>query len=1123
MGVHTGDSITVAPALTLTDREYQRLRDIGIAIIREVGVDTGGCNIQFAVNPDDGRVIVIEMNPARLAVERAGLQGDRLPDRQDRREDGHRLHPRRGAQRHHPRDAGVLRADPRLRRRQGAAVRVREVPRRRPDADDDDEVGRRGDVDRPQLHRGAAEGAAVAGDARARRSTGTARRRTNRRGWPSSSSRPRSRPTAGSSPCSRRCAAARPSSRCTTATGIDPWFLDQIALINEVADARRGAPRSSRPALLRLAKRHGFSDAQIASLRRYAGGGGPRGASRPRGPPGLQDRRHLRGRVRGARRRTTTRTYDEENEVAPRERPGGDHPRLRAQPDRPGRRVRLLLRPRVVRVARQGLRHGHGQLQPRDGLDRLRHEQPALLRAAHPRGRPRGRPRRAARPGRSPASSSSSAGRPRSVSRRRSRTRACRSSAPAPRPSTSPRTAAPSAGSSREADLPAPKHGTAYSAEEAVEVAQRDRLPGPRPPVLRPRRPRHGDRLRRRDAGHLRHPRDHRQPEHPVLVDRFLDDAIEIDVDALYDGEEMYLGGIMEHIEEAGIHSGDSSCTLPPVTLGRTRARAGPRVDAQARRGHRRPRADERAVRPGPGHPLRPRGQPARVAHRAVRGQGHRGPIAKAAARVMLGATIKELREEGMLPAARATAAGCRTTRRCRSRRRCCRSSGSAPARAWSSTRCSARRCARPARSWASTSTSGRRSPRARWAAVGAAGQRGGVRLGRQPRQAGDDLPGQAPGRPRLHHPRDQRHRGGAAAQRDRGDGGPQDHASASPRSRASRRSSTSSTTARWRWSSTRRPGQAARADGYEIRAATTAPDKPIITTVAGARRRGAGHRGPAQPGRSGSSRCRTTPATSTSTAGARRSRDRRRPSRMSERRLRAGVVQVAGEVIATRRVGAYQHLTFVAPGVAELARPGQFVALAVGGDTSANLLRRCFSIHKVSPSGTYGGTVDIVVAAARARHDVDHPAARRTTRSTSSARSASRSRCRTSRCLRAGRRRLRQRPAVLAGRASCASAAATSRWCSARRARTGCSASSRRGARPTGVTVTTDDGSAGTRGWVSDVLPRGHPAAAGPASSTAAGRWAMLELDHRGRRRRRAPWRRSRSRSRWPAASASA
>ncbi|HWU33469.1 MAG TPA: carbamoyl-phosphate synthase large subunit, partial [Marmoricola sp.] len=63
MGVHTGDSITVAPAMTLTDREYQHLRDLAIGIIREVGVDTGGCNIQYAVNPADGRVIVIEMNP----------------------------------------------------------------------------------------------------------------------------------------------------------------------------------------------------------------------------------------------------------------------------------------------------------------------------------------------------------------------------------------------------------------------------------------------------------------------------------------------------------------------------------------------------------------------------------------------------------------------------------------------------------------------------------------------------------------------------------------------------------------------------------------------------------------------------------------------------------------------------------------------------------------------------------------------------------------------------------------------------------------------------------------------------------------------------------------------------
>ena len=78
---------------------------------------------------------------------------------------------------------------------------------------------------------------------------------------------------------------------------------------------------------------------------------------------------------------------------------------------------------------------------------------------------------------------------------------------------------------------------------------------------------------------------------------------------------------------------------------------------------------------------------------------------------------------------------------------------------------------------------------------------------------------------------------------------------------------------------------------------------------------------------------------------------------------MSAGVVQVRGELIATRRAGAYQHLTVVAPGVAELAHPGQFVALAVGGPTSAHLLRRAFSIHRAKPSGTYGGTVDVVVA----------------------------------------------------------------------------------------------------------------------------------------------------------------
>ena len=121
VGVHTGDSVTVAPALTLTDREYQRLRDIGIAVIREVGVDTGGCNIQFAIEPSTGRIVVIEMNPRVSRSSRAGLEGDRVPDRQDRRQARRRLHARRDPQRHHRRlDARVVRAHARLRRRQGA-------------------------------------------------------------------------------------------------------------------------------------------------------------------------------------------------------------------------------------------------------------------------------------------------------------------------------------------------------------------------------------------------------------------------------------------------------------------------------------------------------------------------------------------------------------------------------------------------------------------------------------------------------------------------------------------------------------------------------------------------------------------------------------------------------------------------------------------------------------------------------------------------------------------------------------------------------------------------------------------------------------------------------------------
>ncbi len=153
MGVHTGDSITVAPALTLTDKEYQIMRNASIAVLREIGVETGGSNVQFAVNPEDGRMVVIEMNPrvsrssalaskatgfpiAKIAAKLAvGYTLDELDN------DITKVTP------------AALRADHRLRRHQDPALRLREVPRRRARAHHRDEVGRRGDGDRPHLPR----------------------------------------------------------------------------------------------------------------------------------------------------------------------------------------------------------------------------------------------------------------------------------------------------------------------------------------------------------------------------------------------------------------------------------------------------------------------------------------------------------------------------------------------------------------------------------------------------------------------------------------------------------------------------------------------------------------------------------------------------------------------------------------------------------------------------------------------------------------------------------------------------------------------------------------------------------------------------------------------------------
>ena len=164
MGVHTGDSMTVAPALTLTDKEYQRMRSASIAVLREIGVETGGSNVQFAVNPKDGRMVVIEMNPRVSRSSALASKATGFPHRQDRRQAGGRLHAGRTEERHHQGDACQFRTHHRLCRHQDSALRFREISRRRAAADDGDEIGGRSHGHRPHLLGIDAEGAALSGN-----------------------------------------------------------------------------------------------------------------------------------------------------------------------------------------------------------------------------------------------------------------------------------------------------------------------------------------------------------------------------------------------------------------------------------------------------------------------------------------------------------------------------------------------------------------------------------------------------------------------------------------------------------------------------------------------------------------------------------------------------------------------------------------------------------------------------------------------------------------------------------------------------------------------------------------------------------------------------------------------
>src|SRR5579875_768267 len=239
----------------------------------------------------------------------------------------------------------------------------------------------------------------------------------------------------------------------------------------------------------------------------------------------------------------------------------GRHSRRRAEPDRPGDRVRLLLRPCRLQPVRGRHRDGHDQLQSGNRLDRLRYLGPPLFRAADRRGRDRGRAR-----GTAPRHAD---GRHRAV--RRADAVETGGGAGTGQDPDSRNLARCHRSRRRPAALP----GAAAAARPAAAGERhrlldrggrgggaRDRLSGGDPSLLRAGRAGDDDRARCRRAQGL-----HAASGHRLLIDRYLQNAIEVDVDAVCDGEAVAVAGIMEHIEEAGIHSGDSACSLPPYSL----------------------------------------------------------------------------------------------------------------------------------------------------------------------------------------------------------------------------------------------------------------------------------------------------------------------------------------------------------------------------------------------------------------------------------------------------------------------------------------------------------------------------------------------------------------------------
>ena len=388
MGVHTGDSITVAPAQTLTDKEYQRMRDASIAVLRKIGVDTGGSNVQFAVNPQDGRLLVIEMNPrvSRSSALASKATGFPIAKIAAKLAVGYTLDELRnditgGATpaSFEPTIDYVVTKIPRF--------TFEKFPGGQRPPDHADEVGGRGHGHRPHLPGIAAEGAARPGDRSRRpgRAADAAARRRKRRRSSNTSCACRAPTACCSSPM--RSAPAGRSRRSTSSRTSIPgsWRRSKTWCSEEQQVAERGMSGLNAERL-RALKRKGFSD---AAWRRLVGVA----------EKAVRQRRHELG-IRPVYKRVDTCAAEFATSTAypvlhlrggvrgRADRAAQDHdPGRRPQPHRPGHRVRLLLRARRARAARGRLRDHHGQLQSGDRLHRLRHLRSAVLRAADAGGR----------------------------------------------------------------------------------------------------------------------------------------------------------------------------------------------------------------------------------------------------------------------------------------------------------------------------------------------------------------------------------------------------------------------------------------------------------------------------------------------------------------------------------------------------------------------------------------------------------------------------------------------------------------------------------------------------------------------------------------------------------------